>query len=144
MSEIKIIEGEVFQDARGIINSLNEFHFDGVRRCYFISHPDPSVVRGWHGHQHERKWFYCVKGDFTLACVKIDDWEHPSPSLQAEIFQLSDMQSRLVCVPAGYANCLKTATAGSVMAVFSDKIVSDALQDSWRYDKNRWVDWSNY
>ena len=144
MSEIKIIEGEVFRDERGRINSLNDFHFDGVRRCYFICHPDPSVVRGWHGHQHERKWFSCVKGDFTLACVKIDDWEHPSPELKPEIFRLSDERSCLVCVPEGYANCLKTTTAGSIMAVFSDKILPDAFQDSWRYDKNLWVDWSKY
>ncbi len=144
MSEINIIEGEIFRDERGQISSLNEFHFDGVRRSYFICHPDPMVVRGWHGHQHERKWFYCIKGDFTLACVKIDNWERPSSDLEAEIFRLSDKQSRLVCVPAGYANCLKTATAGSVMAVFSDKILSEALHDSWRYDKNLWVDWSKY
>lgn len=144
MSEIKIIEGEIFRDTRGTIGSLNEFHFDGVRRCYFIHHPDISLVRGWHGHWHERKWFYCIKGNFTLACVKIDNWKQPSPDLEAEIFRLSDKQSRLVCVPAGYANCLKTATADSVMAVFSDKILSEALHDSWRYDKNLWVDWSKY
>lgn len=109
MSEIKIIEGEIFKDDRGQISSLNGFHFDGVRRSYFICHPDPSVVRCWHGHRHERKWFYCIKGDFTLACVKIDNWEHPSSDLKAEIFRLSDRQSRIVCIPAGYANCLKTA-----------------------------------
>jgi dTDP-4-dehydrorhamnose 3,5-epimerase len=28
--------------------------------------------------------------------------------------------------------------------VFSGKILEEALLDSWRYDKNMWVDWSKY
>lgn len=144
MSEIKVIQGEIFKDARGQISSLNEFHFEGVRRCYIIHHPDESVVRGWHAHQNERKWFYCMKGSFTLALVKIDRWDHPSPDLPAEIFNLSEDDSKLICVPAGYANCLKAHAPGSIMEVFSDKILSEALLDSWRYDKEMWVDWSLY
>lgn len=142
MSEIKVIEGEIFKDHRGQISSLNSFHFDGVKRYYLIHHPDSSVVRGWHGHQHERKWFYCLKGDFSIALVKIDDWENPSKTLIPEIFHLTDSQSRLVCVPAGYANCLKTSTPGSILLVLSDKILEEALEDSWRYDSKMWVDWS--
>lgn len=141
MSDIKVIKGEEFKDHRGILNSLNNFHFDGIRRCYFIHHPDASVVRGWHGHQGERKWFYCVKGSFSLAVVKIDNWENPSDDLKPEIFHLNDKDSSLVCVPVGCANSLKTWEPGSVMMVLSDKILEDALGDSWRYDKEKWIDW---
>ena len=144
MAEVKIIEGEIFRDHRGQISSLNEFHFDGVRRTYIIHHPDASVVRGWHAHQHERKWFYCIKGSFTLALVEIDDWVNPSRELEAQIFELSEQRSRLVCVPAGYANCLKAKTNGAVMLVLSDKTLDEALGDSWRYDSSMWVDWSKY
>ena len=143
-SRVTVVEGEIFNDERGRISSLNNFHFEGVRRSYFITHPDVSVVRGWHGHQFERKWFYCVKGAFTLALVKVDNWEMPSQDLPAEIYSLSEHESRLVCVPGGYANCLKASEKGSVMIVLSDKILSEALEDSWRYDKNMWVDWSKY
>lgn len=143
-SRVTVVEGEIFNDERGRISSLNNFHFEGVRRSYFITHPDVSVVRGWHGHQFERKWFYCVKGAFTLALVKVDNWEMPSHDLPAEIYSLSERESRLVCVPGGYANCLKASEKGSVMIVLSDKILSEALEDSWRYDKNMWVDWSKY
>lgn len=143
-NKVTVVEGEIFNDERGRISSLNNFHFDGVRRSYFITHPDKSVIRGWHGHQFERKWFYCVKGAFTLALVRVDNWESPSADLPAEIFELSESESRLVCVPGGYANCLKASEDGSVMIVLSDKILSEALEDSWRYDKNMWVDWSKY
>lgn len=137
-----IIKGETNADYRGHINSLNNFHYDGIRRSYFIVHPDDSIVRGWHGHQDERKWFYCVKGKFSVACVKIDDWENPSPNLKPEIYHLNDKESQLLCVPVGYANCLKAWEPGSVMMVLSDKILEDALLDSWRYDKSLWVDWA--
>ena len=142
MSEIRVIEGAVFRDSRGEISHMNEFHFEDVRRWYFIHHPDTSVVRGWHGHQDEKKWFYCVKGEFKVACVKIDDWENPSADLPAEIFRLSEKDNLLVCVPKGYANCLKTDTPDSVMLVLSEKLLPEALHDSWRYDKSMWVDWS--
>ena len=104
MSKVQVVEGEIFRDERGQISSLNAFRFPGVERCYFIHHPDISVVRGWHGHQFEKKWFYCVKGSFTVALVEVDDWENPSPDLEAEIFELSESDSKIICVPEGYAN----------------------------------------
>lgn len=143
MDNIQVIQGEIFTDYRGKISSLNNFHFDGVRRAYMIHHPDVSVIRGWHAHKHERKWFYCVKGSFSVALVKIDNWEAPSQELRAEIFHLSEDDSKIVCVPEGYANCLKAKTKDAVMLVLSDKTLPDAYLDSWRYDSILWVDWNN-
>ena len=141
MSEIKVIPGEIFKDERGQISSLNEFHFEGVKRTYIIQHPDSSVIRGWHAHQYERKWFYCIKGKFSVALVKVDNWEVPSPTLKAEVFHLDENDSKIVCVPAGYANCLKAMENGAIMQVFSDKTLQEALGDSWRYDKSLWHNW---
>lgn len=143
MDDIQVIQGEIFTDYRGKISSLNNFHFDGVRRAYMIHHPDVSVIRGWHAHKYERKWFYCVKGSFSVALVKIDNWEAPSQELRAEIFHLSEDDSKIVCVPEGYANCLKAKTEDAVMLVLSDKTLPDAYLDSWRYDSTLWVDWNN-
>lgn len=143
MDEIKVIDGEIFRDRRGQISSLNTFHFDGVKRCYIIHHPDVSVVRGWHAHKNERKWFYCVKGRFSVALVKIDNWDNPDPKLPSNIYNLSETDSKLICVPKGYANCLKAHDANSVMMVFSDKTLDEASDDSWRYDKDLWVNWVN-
>ena len=143
MSEIKIIDGEIFRDYRGQISSINNFHFEGVKRTYIIHHPDISVVRGWHAHQNERKWFYCLKGKFSVALVKVDEWDNPSKDLKPEIFHLSEEKSQLVCVPAGYANCLKAHSPGAIMLVLSDKTLEDAKYDSWRYNSELWVDWEN-
>ena len=144
MSKIEIVNGEVFRDERGQISSLNAFRFPGVERVYFIHHPDVSVVRGWHAHKWEKKWFYCVKGSFTIALVEPDNWENPSPDLKPEIFEIDERDSKIICVPEGFANCIKAHEKDSVLMVFSGKILEEALLDSWRYDKNMWVDWNKY
>ena len=142
MADVKVIDGEIFRDERGQISSLNAFRFPGVERFYFIHHPDTSVIRGWHGHKHEKKWFYCVKGAFTVGLVEIDNWESPSPDLKAQKYHLTEQESRIICVPEGYANCIKASVPGSILLVFSGKTLPEAYSDSWRYDNKLWITWS--
>ena len=144
MSKITVVEGEIFSDARGQISSLNSFHFTDVERCYVIHHPDKSVVRGWNGHKFEKKWFYCIKGAFILGLVEVDNWENPSLNLNAEIYELTANESKIICVPEGYANCIKACEEDSIMLVLSNKSIDEALNDSWKYDSSMWVDWSKY
>ena len=144
MAAAEIIQGEIFRDQRGKIASLNDFRFDGVNRVYFITHPDISVIRGWHGHKLEKKWFYCVRGAFRIGLVEIDDWEHPSKDLKPEIVTLTDEDSRIVCVPAGFASCIKADIPDSTLMVLSGKTLADAMAtpDSYRFDKDYWFKWS--
>ena len=139
MAAVEILDGEIFRDARGQISSLNDFRFRGIERVYFIHHPDVSVIRGWHAHKKERKWFYCVKGAFTLKLVEIDNWENPSPDLNVQTYHLTEQKSRIVCVPPGYANWLKAGIADSVLMVFSSNILENAKNDSWRFDSSMWL-----
>lgn len=143
-NKVSVLNGEFFKDHRGIITSLNDFRFPGVERVYFIHHSDTAIIRGWHAHQFEKKWFYCVKGAFTVAFVEVDDWEKPSAYLDPQIFEISDVKSQILCVPEGYANCIKAKEENSILMVFSGKILKEALNDSWRYDSTMWVDWSKY
>lgn len=101
MSEIKIIEGGIFTDSRGRISHVNDLDMSEVARFYAIHHSDTSVVRAWHAHQKEKKWFYVLKGAFTGAFVKIDNWEQPSLDLKPEVFHLSAEKSRVVCALKG-------------------------------------------
>lgn len=140
MADVKIVEGKIFTDHRGQISSVNNFLLDGVKRTYFIHHPDTSVIRGWHAHRYERKWFYCVTGEFILGLTEIDDFEHPSEKLQAQLFHLSEKRSRMVCVPAGYANWMKAKTPGAVLMIMSDKTLAESAADSHRYPPELWID----
>lgn len=139
METVNRLIGEVFKDARGQISSLNSFHFEGVKRMYILHHPDTETRRGWNGHRFERKWFYCVKGSFSIAVVTPDDWQAPSPSLQAETHHLSEAQSELLCVPAGRASLIRATTPGSILMVLSDKTLEESVADSYRFDSTLWT-----
>ncbi|MBQ9693244.1 MAG: WxcM-like domain-containing protein [Kiritimatiellae bacterium] len=139
MATIEILHGEVFKDARGQISSLNNFHFDGVKRMYLLHHPDTAVIRGWNGHQYERKWFYCVKGAFDIRLVAIDHWVNPSPHLTAEAYPLCAEESRLLCVPGGYANRIQAREPDSILMVLSDKTLEESIADSYRFDAKLWT-----
>lgn len=145
MSDIKIIQGEIFRDARGQISSLNHFRFEGINRVYFIHHPDVSIIRGWHGHKLEKKWFYCVKGAFSIGLVEIDDWEAPSRELQPEIFRISDKKSEIICIPEGFASCIKATLPDSILMLLSGKTMAEATAtpDSYRFDADYWGDWGD-
>lgn len=142
MNEIKIIEGGIFEDYRGQISHVNGLDMSEVKRFYIIHQKDTSIIRAWHAHQYEKKWFYVVKGSFTMAFVKIDNWEHPSANLNPEVFHLSASESRILYIPGGYANGIKADEPDSILMVFSNKILMEALKDSWRYDSEMWMDWS--
>lgn len=141
MREIKLLDGGIFTDQRGQISYANDLDMSEVARFYVIHHSDTSVIRAWHAHQHEKKWFYVVRGSFMGAFVKIDDWEHPSLDLKPEVFHLSAQKSQVLCVPEGYANGFQAEEPDSILLVFSNKILSEAVHDSWRYDPHWWMVW---
>lgn len=144
MSDLKFIDGGISVDSRGAISHVNALDMSEVARFYVIHQKDTSIIRAWHAHQNEKKWFYVVKGSFTAAFVKIDDWNNPSKDLQPEIYSISSDNSRVLYVPEGYANGFKAIEQDSVLLVYSNKILSEAVNDSWRYDSKMWVDWSKF
>lgn len=138
MSGIKLIKGEIFTDYRGTLTHFNAFDFRGVSRYYIIHHSDSRVVRGWHGHQREKKWFQCLKGSFVLSFVKPDNWENPSKELKPETFYLNADEPALLCLPEGYANCIRATEPDSMLLVYSGKPLEEAKLDSWRWEPSMW------
>lgn len=138
MSDVKLISGTIFTDARGELTHFNEFDFQGVSRYYIITQHDTSIARGWHGHQFERKWFQCLSGSFVMSFVKPDNWENPSPELTPEIFHIKAEEPSILCLPQGYANCIRATTPDSTLLVYSGKPLAEAYLDSWRWEPSMW------
>lgn len=138
MSDIKLLPGVVFTDHRGHLTHFNEFDFKGVSRYYIITHENTSVIRGWHGHQFEKKWFECIKGSFVLSFVRPDNWENPSADLKPQTFYLKADKPTLLCLPEGYANCIRATQEDSILLVYSGKPLSEANLDSWRWEPSMW------
>ena len=143
MSKIKVIQGGISIDYRGQISHVNDLDMNEVQRFYIIHQDNTSVIRAWHAHQYEKKWFYVVKGAFILAFVEIDNWEKPSLDLNPEVFQLSARDSKILYIPEGYANGIKAIEPNSILLVFSNKVLSEAVKDSWRYEPHLWMDWDS-
>jgi dTDP-4-dehydrorhamnose 3,5-epimerase len=140
----EIIRGGVFSDNRGILRFVNDFHFNDVKRFYFIKHPNTDFIRAWQGHQFEKKYFYPISGSFVLAWVKINDFENPSKNLIPEYHILSAASSEIISIPKGYANGLKALEPNSELLLFSDMSLEDSLNENIRYPADWWMDWEKF
>lgn len=134
-----IITGDIFTDIRGTVRFVNDFHFEGIKRFYSITHPETNLIRAWQGHKIETKYFYVVKGSFRINWIEIDNWSSPSPDLQINSYSLSDKKSEILMVPPGCVNGFKAEEPGSVMMVFSDKLLEESKADDFRFPAGYWV-----
>ncbi|CAA9202796.1 WxcM-like domain-containing protein [Flavobacterium collinsii] len=134
----KIIQGGNFSDHRGIISYVNDFSFEGIERFYIISNSDENPIRAWQGHKLDSKNFYCINGSFKIHYVKIDNWENPSKDLVVETVLMSEAESKIVHIPAGYANAIESVESNSKLISFSTLPLSNVSEDDIRYPSDYW------
>jgi len=134
----KIIQGGNFSDHRGTISYVNDFSFKAIERFYIISNSDENPVRAWQGHKLDTKNFYCLSGAFKIHFVKIDNWENPSKDLAIETVTVSASESKIVHIPAGYANAIQSLEKDSKLISFSTLPLANVSDDDVRYDSDYW------
>ena len=135
----KIIQGGNFSDHRGTLSYVNDFSFKDIERFYIISNSDTHPVRAWQGHKLDAKNFYCLSGSFRIHYVKIDIWENPSKDLAIETVILTVSESKILHIPAGYANAIESLEPDSKLISFSTLPLSNVSEDDVRYDANYWM-----
>lgn len=141
MDELMIastISGNISADHRGQVSFVNDFNMEQVVRFYTVVNADTSIKRGWQGHHIEHKWFYCVLGAFSVHYIRIDDWNHPSPSLHIEKVILTDHQSEVLHIPGGYVTCIQSLSNDAKLMVFSNLKLEASQGDDYRFDINYW------
>lgn len=134
----KIIQGGNFSDHRGTISYVNDFSFAAVERFYIISNSDDNPIRAWQGHKLDAKNFYCLSGSFKIHFVKVDNWENPSKDLLIETVTVSASESKIVHIPAGYANAIQALEKDSKLISFSTLPLVNVSEDDVRYDSDYW------
>ena len=134
----KIIQGGNFSDHRGTISFVNDFSFKDIERFYIISNSDENPIRAWQGHKLDTKNFYCLNGSFKIHFVKIDNWEKPSKDLVIETIFVSDSESKIVHIPAGYANAIESLESNAKLMSFSTLPLSNVSDDDVRYNSDYW------
>lgn len=135
----KIIQGGNFLDHRGTISYVNDFSFKNIERFYIISNSDENPIRAWQGHKLDAKNFYCLKGAFKIHFVKIDNWESPAKNLYVETISVSEFDSKVVHIPAGYANAIESLESNSKLISFSTLPLENVKEDDVRYPSDYWL-----
>ncbi|WPO79513.1 WxcM-like domain-containing protein [Flavobacterium sp. KACC 22761] len=135
----KIIQGGKFSDHRGSISYVNDFSFADIERFYIISNSVENPIRAWQGHKLDAKNFYCLSGSFNIHFIKIDNWENPSKDLIIETIFVSEADSKIVHIPAGYANAVESLEENSKLMSFSTLPLTKVEEDDVRYPSDYWI-----
>jgi len=133
-----LINGSSFSDERGKLKFFNTFNMKEIVRFYEIALTSIDVIRGWQGHQYEKKWFYCHSGEFVVNLVKIDNFDNPSDHLIPERFVLDAKNPFVLEVPEGYGTGFKANRGNSKLLVFSNFTLDESKQDDFRYSVDKW------
>ncbi|WP_433833696.1 hypothetical protein [Flavobacterium anhuiense] len=137
--EPKLIQGGKFLDKRGTISYVNDFSFADIERFYIISNSLENPIRAWQGHKLDAKNFYCLSGSFNIHFIKIDNWENPSKDLIIETVFVSEHESKIVHIPAGYANAIESLEESSKLISFSTLPLANVSNDDVRYPSDYWL-----
>ncbi len=139
--DICLFKGDLAVDDRGQVSFVNDFRFEGVKRFYMVSNHLAGFVRAWHAHRHEAKYVTVVSGAAIVGAVKIDDWDHPSPSLPVQRYVLSAQKPQVLFIPPGYANGFMSLTPDLKIIFFSTATIEESCADDVRYDARYWDIW---
>lgn len=134
----KLIQGGNFNDHRVSISFVNDFNFSDIGRFYIISNSKENPLRAWQGHKLDAKNFYCLTGSFKISFVQIDDWENPSKDLTIETVLVSQLDSKIVHIPAGYANAVESLEENSKLMSLSALLLANVSKDDMRYPSDYW------
>lgn len=132
--DLKLVIGNHYTDASGILTFNNDFDASPVKRICFIENRDTSFVRAWQGHKIEQRWFTALRGSFEIRIITIDDWETPSLNLQQEICVLKCENLMVLQVPNGCVSRIQALEENSKLMVMADYLMGE-IEDEYRYDK---------
>lgn len=133
MENPHIIKGKNHNDQRGELKYNNTFDANLIKRIYTISNTKANPIRGWQGHKLESRWFSCIKGNFKISLMAIDDWDKPIKNSLKQEFYITDETLDILYTPPGYVSCLEMLEEDSVLLIMSDYGLGEVI-DEYRYD----------
>nr|WP_288936045.1 dTDP-4-dehydrorhamnose 3,5-epimerase family protein [uncultured Allomuricauda sp.] len=133
-----VIAGETFQDKRGEMRFFNTLNMSEIVRFYEISPADQDTIRGWQGHQQEKKWFYCLSGSFVINIIEINDFNSPSEDLTPIRVELNSSNPKILAVPEGFVTGIMATSSNARLQVFSNAALNESKNDDFRFPVNQW------
>jgi dTDP-4-dehydrorhamnose 3,5-epimerase-like enzyme len=132
MPVAEILTASAFQDQRGMLNAFVGFDLKPIVRMYAIEPANTNIIRAWHGHFKERKWFYAASGSFEVQTIPINA-SGKADSSQRRKWVLSATEASVLSIPGGYMNGFKALEASSRLLVFSDFDLEASKADDIRF-----------
>lgn len=131
----EIIEGGNFLDDRGKLLFINKFDFQDIKRFYQVENHNPSIIRAFHGHKHERKYVFVPRGEVLIICVPLSKFEEADISTaNISRYVLSSEKPQILKIPQNYANGFRVLSKETIIQFFSDKTVEESAEDDFRFN----------
>lgn len=134
---------DVFGDDRGTFvpflnqaNSLMENKL-AIKRIYYVYNYGTGIVRGFHFHKKEWKYFMVVSGAAKIIAL--------DPEKPQEIFTFisSVRKPNLIIIPPDFANGWVSLEEQTVLVCGSTSTQEESIKDDKRIDPYKWGDiWS--
>ena len=131
-AEPELIAVNAFTDDRGRVYFANDFDLRECRGCTSSRTSPTGTVRAWHAHQHERKWVMALTGAALACCVKIDDWDGPSPDAPVHRFTLDAPIRRCSRSPPATQTVRWRCCLDTKLLYLSDASLEESMKDDFR------------
>lgn len=129
---IKVLEVDWKVDDRGFLSQV--FHisdglFPEIKRIYSIQNFSKGMIRAFHGHKKESKYFFVLSGAVKFVFVEMDS---EKPGIITHV--VSSRNPKIIVVPPGYYNGWQSLEEGTILLTLSDKTLEESLADDFRLD----------
>ena len=129
-----VIDLKLYDDDRGFLvpltNNLSPEHF---KRVYVCGNNAKGVIRGFHLHEKEWKYFYIIKGAAKFIAI------NPEDIADIYDFVITDRKPKLVIIPPGYANGWISLQDETLLVVLSSRTIEELEEDNdERIDPFKW------
>ncbi len=134
-------EISVSSDDRGIfaqfIDSDNELPSRkdlSIKRVYYVYNFSRGIIRGFHYHQKEWKYFFVVLGAAKIIAI------NPKKPKEKFIFVASTRKPLLVIIPPGFANGWVSLENQTILVCGSTSSLEESIKDDKRFNPYKWGD----
>lgn len=131
----KIYNGGLAVDDRGTVSFVNDFNFEGVKRCYMVENHERGFIRSWHGHRNEGKYVSVVNGSAIVGAVNME-------TEKVERYVLSSKKPQILWIPPGFANGFKSLEENTKIIFYSTSTLEESLNDDIRFPHDKWDIWN--
>jgi len=123
----RIAELKCHIDDRGFLTQIWDTDLaTEIKRIYAVENFNKDIVRGFHHHRKEWKYFYVLRGSAKFVTVSSINQE------DIQKFVLSDKMPAILIVPPNHYNGWKALEDNTILIGMSNFTLKESLQDDQR------------